>query len=111
MGLINYITQVQFDFGAIRLARSECERSAIKRPLICTDKGVVAAGLLDRLREALGDLPVTVFDGTPSNPTESAVMAAVDAYRAPRRAGGSAQERRGGIDCPNRCRSRWTQPR
>ncbi len=54
MGLINYITQVQFDFGAIRLARSECERSAIARPLICTDKGVVAAGLLDRLREALG---------------------------------------------------------
>ncbi len=82
MGLINYITQVQFDFGAIRLARSECERSAIKRPLICTDKGVVAAGLLDRLREALGDLPVTVFDGTPSNPTEAAVMAAVEAYRA-----------------------------
>ena len=66
MGLINYITQVQFDFGAIRLARSECERSAIKRPLICTDMGVVAAGLLDRLREALGESPVTVFDGTPS---------------------------------------------
>jgi 4-hydroxybutyrate dehydrogenase len=82
MALINYITQVQFDFGAIRLARSECERSAIHRPLICTDKGVVAAGLLDRLRDALGDLPVAVFDGTPSNPTESAVMAAVAAYRA-----------------------------
>lgn len=82
MGLINYITQVQFDFGAIRLARAECERSAIQRPLICTDKGVVAAGLLDRLRDALGDLPVTVFDDTPSNPTETAVMAAVGAYRA-----------------------------
>lgn len=82
MGLINYITQVQFDFGAIRLARAECERSAIWRPLICTDKGVVAAGLLDRLRESLGDLPVAVFDGTPSNPTEAAVMAAVEAYRA-----------------------------
>ena len=82
MGLIYYITQVQFDFGAIRLAAAECERSGIRRPLICTDKGVVAAGLLDRLRGALGDLPLAVFDGTPSNPTESAVMAAVDAYRA-----------------------------
>jgi 4-hydroxybutyrate dehydrogenase len=82
VGLIYYITQVQFDFGAIRLARSECERGAIQRPLICTDKGVVAVGLLDRLREALGDLPVAVFDATPSNPTESAVMAAVNAYRA-----------------------------
>jgi alcohol dehydrogenase class IV len=81
MGLIYYITQVQFDFGAIRLARAECERIGISRPLLCTDRGVVAAGLLERLREALGDVPVAVFDGTPSNPTESAVMAAVKAYR------------------------------
>ncbi len=81
MGLIYYITQVQFDFGALRLARAECERSNISRPLICTDRGVVAAGLLDRLRDALGDLPVAVYDGTPSNPTETAVMDAVQAYR------------------------------
>ena len=81
MGLIYYITQVQFDFGALRLARAECERSGISRPLICTDRGVAAAGLLDRLCDALGDLPVAVYDGTPSNPTETAVMAAVQAYR------------------------------
>ncbi len=81
MALIYYITQVQFDFGAIRLAAAECERSIIRRPLICTDVGVVAAGLLDRLRESLGELPVAVFDGTPSNPTETAVMKAVEAYR------------------------------
>ena len=82
MALIQYITQVQFDFGAIRLAAAECERNNIRRPLICTDKGVVAAGLLDRLRESLGELPTAVFDGTPSNPTEAAVMMAVEAYRA-----------------------------
>ena len=82
MGLIYYITQVQFDFGAIALARSECERAGIRRPLVCTDRGVVAAGLLERLRSALGDLPVAVFDETPSNPTEAAVMKAVAAYRA-----------------------------
>ena len=81
MALIYYITQVQFDFGAIRLAAAECERNNIRRPLICTDVGVVAAGLLDRLRESLGELPVAVFDGTPSNPTETAVMRAVEAYR------------------------------
>ncbi len=81
MSLIYYITQVQFDFGAIRLTAAECERNAIRRPLICTDRGVVAAGLLDRLRDALGDLPASVYDGTPSNPTESAVRAAVDSYR------------------------------
>jgi 4-hydroxybutyrate dehydrogenase len=81
MGLIYYITQVQFDFGALRLTHGECERSSISRPLICTDRGVAAAGLLDRLRDALGDLPVAVYDGTPSNPTETAVMDAVRVYR------------------------------
>jgi alcohol dehydrogenase class IV len=82
VGLIYYITQVQFDFGAIGLTAAECARSGIRRPLVCTDKGVVAAGLLERLQGVLGELPVAVFDGTPSNPTEAAVMAAVNAYRA-----------------------------
>ncbi len=82
MATINYITQVQFDFGAIRLVRAECERTGIRRPLLCTDRGVVAAGLLARLQDALGDLPAAVFDGTPSNPTEAAVEQAVAAYRA-----------------------------
>jgi alcohol dehydrogenase class IV len=81
MALIQYITQVQFDFGAVRLAQAECGRAGIRRPLVCTDRGIVAAGLLARLIEALGELPVAVYDGTPSNPTEAAVMAAVAAYR------------------------------
>jgi len=84
MGLINYITQVQFDFGAIRQTAAECERAGIRRPLICTDRGVIAAGLLERLHESLGELSTSVFDRTPSNPTEAAVMAAVETYRAHR---------------------------
>jgi alcohol dehydrogenase class IV len=77
LAAIYYITQVQFDFGALSLVRAECERLGIRRPLVCTDEGVVAAGLLDRLKAALGDLPHAVFSGTPSNPTERAVMHAV----------------------------------
>ena len=82
MAVINYITQVQFDFGALKLTRTECERIGVRRPLVCTDKGIVAAGLLARLTAVLGDLPFAVFDGTPSNPTEAAVTQAVAAYRA-----------------------------
>ncbi len=82
MAVINYITQIQFDFGAIKLARSECERVGIRRPLVCTDKGIVAAGLLVRLTDVLGAVPCAVYDGTPSNPTEAAVMQAVAAFRA-----------------------------
>lgn len=81
MALIYYVTHVQFECGAIRLLRSECERTGITRPLIVTDAGVKAAGILQKALDALGDLPAAVFDQTPSNPTEAAVRAAADIYR------------------------------
>ncbi len=77
MAFINYITQIQIDFGAVRLLRQECERTGMRRPLLVTDAGVRAAGLVDKAIAALGDLPHAVFDQTPSNPTEAAVRAAV----------------------------------
>jgi 4-hydroxybutyrate dehydrogenase len=82
MALIHYITQVQFDFGAIQLLAAECERNRIARPLIVTDAGVRAAGLLQKALDALPGLQPVVFDQTPSNPTESAVRAASALYRA-----------------------------
>jgi hypothetical protein len=80
MALINYITQVQIDFGALALLPQECARAGIARPLLVSDAGVRAAGLLDRAIAALGGLPHAVFDGTPSNPTEAAVRAAARVY-------------------------------
>ena len=84
MALINYITQIQIDFGAVRLLPQECERSAIRNPLVVTDAGVRAAGVLDQALQALGALPHAVFDQTPSNPTEAAVRAAVELFKARR---------------------------
>ena len=81
MAQINYITQIQIDFGAVRLLPVECERAGIRRPLVVTDAGVRAAGVLDRALEALDKLPHAVFDQTPSNPTEAAVRAAVEVLR------------------------------
>lgn len=81
MALINYITQVQIDFGAISLLSAECERNHIARPLIITDAGVVAAGITQRALNALGRRDCPVFDQTPSNPTEAAVRQASDMYR------------------------------
>jgi len=81
MALIQYLTQIQFDFGAIQLLRSECERIGIQRPLVVTDAGVRAAGILQKALDALGDMPAAVFDQTPSNPTEAAVRAAAAQYR------------------------------
>ena len=82
MALINYITTVQFDFGAIGLLRQECERVGIARPLVVTDSGVKGAGLLDKVTAQLdGHVSLQVFDRTPSNPTESAVRDAAEVYR------------------------------
>jgi 4-hydroxybutyrate dehydrogenase len=82
MALIYYVTQIQFEFGAVKLLKAECERVGISRPLIVTDAGVKAAGVLQKALDALPGVPVTVFDQTPSNPTEAAVRAAVAAYHA-----------------------------
>ena len=76
MAHIQYLTQIHLDPGVVRMLRAECERSGITRPLVVSDAGVRAAGVLDKALAALGDLPYAVFDGTPSNPTEAAVRAA-----------------------------------
>ena len=43
------------NLGAIKLLSSECARIGINRPLIVTDAGVRAAGILQRALDALGD--------------------------------------------------------
>jgi len=81
MAQINYITQVQIDFGVLALLAQECARAGMEKPLLVTDAGVRAAGLLDRAVAALDGLPHAVFDATPSNPNEAAVRLAVKVYR------------------------------
>ena len=99
MALIYYLTQVQFEHGAVRLLAQECARVGIARPLIVTDAGVRAAGVLQKALDALPDLPVAVFDQTPSNPTEAAVRAAVEVYRASQCDGLIAVGGGSAIDC------------
>ncbi len=82
MARILYLTQIEIDHGAVRCLPEECQRVGIKKPLVVTDPGVRAAGVLDMALAALGDLPHAVFDQTPSNPTEAGVRAALALYRA-----------------------------
>ncbi len=82
MALIYYVTQIQFEFGAVKLLKAECERTGITRPLIVTDPGVKAAGILQKALDALPGMRVAVFEQTPSNPTEAAVRAATAMYTA-----------------------------
>ena len=82
MARIFYLTQIEIDFGALACLVAECAAAGITRPLVVTDAGVRAAGVLDQALAALGGLPHAVFDQTPSNPTEAAVRAAAQAYTA-----------------------------
>jgi alcohol dehydrogenase class IV len=81
MAQILYLTRIELEFGASRLLPAECERIGIRRPLVITDAGVRAAGVLDEALAAFAEKP-PVFDQTPANPTEAAVRLAVQMAQA-----------------------------
>lgn len=85
MALLNYGNPIRFDFGAITHLPDGLARLGVRRPLLVTDRGVSASGLVDRL---LATLPadrraaVAIYDDTPGNPTENAVHDALVIYQA-----------------------------
>jgi alcohol dehydrogenase class IV len=83
MPILTYLTTTHFDHGAIKMLAPELKRLGVSRPLVVTDRGVRAAGLLDRVLATLpeGAAP-PVYDGTPGNPTERATLEALAQYRA-----------------------------
>ena len=52
MAQILYLTRIELAFGAARLLPAECERIGMRRPLVITDAGVRAAGVLDEGHQA-----------------------------------------------------------
>lgn len=80
MSLIRYLNSVEIEPGALRHLAKGCLDNGIRRPLVVTDAGVRAAGLLARLLAHLNLGDVAVFDQTPSNPTENAVRAAAEIF-------------------------------
>lgn len=82
MALITYLTRIQFDFGALKLLDAELQLLGIRRPLIVTDKGVISAGLWGKVKDQLpGNMPLTMYEGTPENPTEAAMRDALKIYK------------------------------
>ena len=80
MAMINYVTEIRFGAGSAAELAQVCQTLGFKKPLFITDKGVVAAGLIERIL-AVNDLPhFHVFDGTPSNPTEAAAREGVASF-------------------------------
>lgn len=83
MSIITYLTTIRLAEGAIAELPQDMADLRIRRPLIVSDRGLLAAGMVDRLKAAapvLADAPV--FVDVPTNPTEEATLAALDLYRA-----------------------------
>lgn len=80
MGLINYVTRVQFGYGELATLKAELALAAISKPMIVTDKGVRQLGLLEKVEAVMEAPPVAVYDDTPGNPNEAAVLAATEVF-------------------------------
>jgi 4-hydroxybutyrate dehydrogenase len=78
ISLINYVTRIQFGYGAASTLEGELDRLDVRRPLLVTDKGVIAAGLVGMVPRKLPWH--ACYDVTPSNPTEAAVRQAAAIY-------------------------------
>ena len=82
MALITLVNQCHIEHGVIDMLSDTLKQLGVKRPLICTDKGLVSVGIVDTIRSRIpNDVTVTIYDGTPENPTEPAVKDAVRMYR------------------------------
>ena len=79
MSTISYLTRVEFGEGQVSRLQEFLDLLGVKRPLLCTDRGLVATGLVARIGDLL-KTPPAIFDGTPANPTEEAVLAAHAQY-------------------------------
>lgn len=82
MALINYLTTIKFGFGEIAGIEADLASYGIKKPLIVADKGVVAVGLVAGVQKQAATLAsAPIFDATPTNPTEAAVLEALALYK------------------------------
>jgi alcohol dehydrogenase class IV len=80
MSTILYLTHIEFGRGTLATLPEALAALNVRRPLVVSDGGLAAGGLLDRLTPLLPpDTPR--FLDVPTNPTEAAVRAAAEKYR------------------------------
>ena len=79
---LTFMNQTIFDHGASQQLGSVLAQHSIRRPLLCTDQGLVGLGMVSQLTDALSnEAALTIFDKTPENPTQSSVEEALALYR------------------------------
>jgi alcohol dehydrogenase class IV len=81
LSLLTYLTTVEFSVGGIATLPQALIDLGVKRPLLVSDRGLLAAGLAERVL-ALCPAGTPMFLDVPANPTEEALDAALALYRA-----------------------------
>ncbi|MCY4462817.1 MAG: iron-containing alcohol dehydrogenase [Albidovulum sp.] len=80
MSLIQYLTRIQFGFGAISLLGDEIRRLGASNPLVITDRGIAEAGILDRVLSCLGASRHVLYDRATRNPSESSLKECLELW-------------------------------
>jgi 4-hydroxybutyrate dehydrogenase len=80
---ITYLTTIEFGAGALSTLPDQLTAVGMTRPLIVSDRGLAATGLIERI-ERLCPPGSPVFLDVPANPTEAASRAALAVYQAHR---------------------------
>ncbi len=82
--VMSWPTRVVLGAGALSRLPAELERLAIRRPLVVTDRGVVKAGLSERVHALLAgaSLRSARFEDVQPNPTDRDAASGLAAYRA-----------------------------
>ena len=80
----NTVPELRVGLGAARELGAYCAQLGIKRPLLVTDPGLVALGLVEPVREAMAARceQVSLFSEVTADPAESVVLDALSALQA-----------------------------
>lgn len=81
MPTMNFLTTCQFDFGAVQQLGAGLKRLGVARPLLVSDAGLAAAGLVGRVASEIPGGPAAVFAETPANPAEADCLKALALYQ------------------------------
>ena len=77
MATIQYLTRIEFDYGAIKILPNLLSSLGISKPLLVTDPFLSKTAIVGDIQELLSQFNPILFANTPQNPTEDAVEEAV----------------------------------
>ena len=80
MATIQYLTRIEFDYGAIKTLASLLSSLGISKPLLVTDPFLSKTAIVADIEQLLKKFNPILFANTPQNPTEEAVEDAVQVY-------------------------------